>query len=69
MLDDKLKLAGKMAEEKTFNEKNKQLFSKFLPNVYSILDSKFTKGIIISTYIYVAECFFLNVVHQPSAVR
>ena len=47
MLDDKLKLVGKMAEERTQRKKNH--FFKFLQNVYSILDLEFTKSIIIST--------------------
>ena len=47
MPDDKLKLAEKMAEERTQRNK-KQLFFKFLHNVYSILDLEFTKSIIIS---------------------
>lgn len=49
MFDDKLKLAEKMAEERTQRKKKNNYFFKFLQNVYSILDLKFTKSIIIST--------------------
>ena len=65
MLDDKLKLAEKMAEERSQRKKKNNYFFKFLQNVYSILDLEFTKSIIISTLLWCS----LRTANAPPEMR